>query len=159
MFFPNMAPRDQKELDAMGGNLNYIVAGDKYWPGIPNIYNRLDVLVRADHDPGYSFPTLEAASCSVPVIATDSGIDHIITEAGGGVLIEGNRASYLEDLDAMAEKIKEAVIFMRDNPEDRKDMGKLGRLEIERNWTWEKQLPAWREFFREGVARAYSSSR
>lgn len=159
MYFPVGAPRDKKELDAMGGNLDYIVAGDKYWPGIPNLYNRLDILLRVDHDPGYSFPTLEAAACGVPVIATDSGIDHLVCEAGGGILLQGNRASYLEDLDGLANRIKEHVIYFRDNPEIRKKAGQRGRKFIENNFTWDKFILAWREFFREGVKNANRSSR
>lgn len=154
MYFPNLAPRDKKELDAMGGDLKNIVAGDKYWTGLPNLYNRMDVLLRVDHDPGYSFPTLEAAACEVPVICTNSGIDHYITEAGGGILIEGNRASYLEDLDKLANRVKEAVIYLQNNPKKRKLMGMKGRLEIIKNWTWPDLVPAWREFFKEGLKNA-----
>lgn len=157
MFFPNQTPRDQKELDAVGGSLNNIIAGDKRWTGLPNIYNRLDVLIRTDHDPGYSFPTLEAASCGVPVIVTNSGIDHLITEAGGGILIDGDRASYLEDLDKLANRVKEAVIFLKDNPGDRKAMGENARKAVLNQWQWKKFIPAWREFFREAVKNANSN--
>lgn len=159
MLFLNMAPRDQKELNDVGGDLNIIVGGDKKWPGLPNIYNQLDVLIRCDQDQGYSFPVLEAAACKVPIIATNSGIDHIITEAGGGILIPGIRADHMNHPEVTVEKVKEAVIWMRDNPKKRKQMGVDAWYEIKMNWELEDQIPAWREFFREGVKNAHTTEK
>lgn len=131
----------------------YVVGGDKRWTGMPNIYNRMDVLLRIDQDPAYSFPTLEAASCGVPVIATNSGIDHLITGAGGGILIEGNRSRYMGHPDEIAKEVREAVIQLRDNRDLAKYMGEQGRQEIEKNWTWDKFYNNWRLFFREGIEK------
>ena len=154
MLFPKTAPRNQKELDDLGGNINVIVSGNKWFTGFPNVYNRLDVYLRCEQDLGYSFPTLEAASCGVPVIATNSGIDHLITQAGGGILIDGDRGVHMGTPEVTVEKVKQAVLWMRDNPDKRKEMGMKGRQEIEKNWTWDKFIPAWREFFKEGVTNA-----
>ena len=138
-----------------GDNLMpYVVSGDKRWTGMPNIYNRMDVLLRIDQDPAYSFPTLEAAACGVPVIATNSGIDHVITAAGGGILIQGDRSQHLTTPEITAKAVREAVIELRDNQVRAREMGKKGREEIEKNWTWDKFYPAWRQFFRDGVAKA-----
>ena len=130
----------------------YVVGGDKRWTGMPNIYNRMDVLLRIDQDPAYSFPTLEAAACGVAIIATDSGIDHLITKAGGGILITGDRSQHMNTPEITAERVKEKVIFLRDNRDVAKEMGRKGREEIERNWTWDNFYPAWREFFRKGTS-------
>ena len=94
---------------------------------------------------------MEAAACGVPVIATDSGIDHLITNAGGGILIPGDRSQHLNNPEITAKNVREAVIKLRDNRNVAEEMGNRGRLEIEMNWTWDKFYPAWREFFREGV--------
>ena len=133
---------------------NYVVTGDKKWTGLPNIYNRMDVLLRMDQDPAYSFPTAEAASCGVPVIATDSGIDHLFTNAGAGILIEGNRETYMNDPQSVADRTREAIIYLRDHPKIRKEMGEAGRAEVLKNWTWDKHIDSWREFFKEGLAKA-----
>lgn len=144
-----------------GGNFNdwdgdnlfpYVVTGDKRWTGMPNIYNRMDVLLRIDQDPAYSFPTLEAASCGVAVIATDSGIDHLITDAGGGILIPGDRSVHMDTPEVTAKNVRDAVIFMQDNPLSRKKMGEMGRNEIMTNWRLSKFFPDWRLFFREAIA-------
>ncbi len=151
MLFPTMAPRTQKELDELGGDLNLIVGGAKTWAGLPNVYNQLDVLIRCEQDPGYSFPVLEASACGVPSIVTDSGIDHLIVEAGGGVMIPGDRIYFMEHPDETAQKVKEAVIKLRDNPDERLAMGINAHQEIRFNWTWDKFIEGWRAFFREGL--------
>jgi glycosyltransferase involved in cell wall biosynthesis len=136
-----------------GDNLYpYVVGGDKRWPGMPNIYNRMDVLLRIDQDPAYSFPTLEAAACGVPVIATNSGIDHLITGAGGGILIPGDRSQHLNNPEITAKNVRDAVIWIRDHRDAAKMMGFLGEKEIRNNWRWNKFYPAWREFFRKATA-------
>src|SRR3990167_10267561 len=91
MLFPTVAPRNQAELDILGNNPEMIIGGGKYWPGIPNIYNRLDLILRPDSDAGYSFPLLEAAACGIPFIATDGGgedgIEDQFSKKGAGVIL------------------------------------------------------------------------
>ena len=168
MLFLNQYPRSAHDLDLLGGpeSMKYIVTGNKMWCGLPNIYNRMDVLIRADTDPGYSFPVLEAAACGVPVIATDQGIDNFITDAGGGILIKADekdaygsgRNWYQANQPLVAERIKEAVIQMRDNQVDRQLMAIKARQEIIKNWQWPGFIPAWKDFFREGLEKAYENS-
>ncbi len=155
MIFPTSWINNGGDINQVGGQpfLDHVVTGDKYWPGLPNIYNRLDVLLRMDQDPAYSFPTLEAGACGVPVIATNSGIDHLITGAGGGILIDGNREYYMNHTGEVADKVRDAVIWMRDHKKERQEMGKASRAEIEKNWTWEKCIPAWRDFFEHALTR------
>ncbi len=157
MLFPNMTPRTQKELNEIGGRLDMIISGDKFWPGLPNIYNQLDVLIRPDSDPGYSFPVLEAMACGVPFISTDSGIDRQLADSGAGFLIEGDRASYQADLKGLAEKVRRKVIYLRDNIVPRRQMGIAGRREVLENWTWDRAIPLWREFFRSSLQNAKNS--
>ena len=152
------------DIDRSGGKeyLKRVVTGDKYWPGLPNIYNRMDVLLRIDNSYGYSFPTLEAAACGIPVIVTYQGIDHFITEAGGGILIlpdppHEKRWPFQQE-EQLIRKVRKALEFMRDNPKKRKAMGVLGCNEIKKNWTWDKFTLAWRKFLREGVQNATSNN-
>jgi glycosyltransferase involved in cell wall biosynthesis len=157
MIYPTSWINDGGNLDNVGGAkdfLPHVVGGDVAWNGLPNIYNQLDVVLRMDQDPAYSFPTQEAASCGVPVIACDSGIDHLFTEAGAGILIPGDRPYYMEHEADVAKKVREAIIWMRDHPKERKEMGIKGREEVLKNWTWDKNIDAWREFFRAGLKNA-----
>jgi glycosyltransferase involved in cell wall biosynthesis len=141
-------------IEKLGGMefIKRCVSGNKRGVGVANMYNQLDVLIRCDASYGYSFPVMEAAACGVPVIATDCGIDHFITEAGGGILIEGNPLNYINNHEELRDKVREAVIWMRDHPRKRKAMGKAGREEILKNWRWYKHLPAWRKFLRAATA-------
>lgn len=158
MVFPGTWANRGGNVELLGGMefVRHCVAGDKMWPGLPNIYNRLDVLLRVDTALGYSFPTLEAAACGVPVIATNQGIDHLITGAGGGILLEPPEGGLwsLGDGPGLAQAVKNAVIWMRDHPEERELMGEAGRVEIENRWTWDKHIPAWRQFFRNALKAA-----
>lgn len=166
LYTSNMINRH--DLDGMGGQdiLFNICGGGKSWPGMANIYNELDLLIRCDSDPGYPFPVMEAAACGVPVIATSQGLEHKITDAGGGFLIRADvedssgsgRAWYLDHPDEVAQRVREKVIWMRDHPTARKNMGYAARVVIEDQYTWDKHIPAWREFFREGVRRAHENS-
>jgi glycosyltransferase involved in cell wall biosynthesis len=147
------------DIERSGGNkyLRNVVSGDKYWNGLPNIYNQMDVLLRIDNSYGYSFPTLEAAACGVPVITTYQGIDHLITDAGGGILLtpnEGGPRWPFNQEKELIDKVRKAIIWMRDNPSERLAMGINARQEVKANWGWENFIPAWREFFREGIKNA-----
>lgn len=153
LLFVNQRPKTEHDLELLGGKhmIDYIVSGEKSPIGLANIYNSLDVLIRCDSDPGYSFPVLEAASCGIPVIATDSGIDHLITESGGGFLIPGNRDYYLNNPHEVADKVMSKIIFLRDNEKIRVTMGIAANYEIYNNWRWEKHIQGWREFFRDAL--------
>lgn len=154
---------DEQAIKNMGDGdiLNFVVGGNRPWPGIPNIYNRLDILIRCDSDPGYAFPVLEAAACGVPVIATDQGIEHLITGRGGGILIEADevdsngsgRIWYQDHPDKVLERVRNAVIELRDDPKLRKEMGKKAREEVVNNWNWDRFIPFWEEFFNEGLRK------
>ena len=152
------------DIERSGGKkyLKNVVTGDRYWTGLPNIYNRMDVLLRIDNSFGYSFPTLEAAACGIPVITTYQGIDHHITDANGGIMLlldEGGPRWPFNHEKELIKKVRKAIEFMRDNENERLIMGLNARQEIVHEWTWDKFIPAWRTFFREGVKNANSNSR
>lgn len=168
MFCTTQMISNLHDLNFLGGwdARECIFDAGKQWVTLPNVYNRFDVVLRTDQDPGISFPVLEAASCGVPVIATNGGIDHFFTQAGGGILLDApekngdgtSRNWYFDHPDWVGEKTREAIIWMRDHPKQRKQMGIKARTEVLKNWTWEKVIPAWKKFFREGVKSASSHS-
>jgi glycosyltransferase involved in cell wall biosynthesis len=53
-----------------------------------------------------------------------------------------------------AQLVRDAVIRLRDNRKEAKEMGRKGREEIEKNWTWDRFYPDWRMFFREALKNA-----
>ena len=140
------------EIESMGGQdvIDNIVGGDCWDTGLPNIYNRMDIYVRVDIDAGQQLSIGEAAACGVPVVSCDPGIGKELAEAGGGIYIDAKD----RDLVRVAKEIREKVKWLVDNEVLRKSMGKVARKFIEENYTWEKHIPAWRNFFREGLANA-----
>lgn len=150
------------EIEVMGGQavLNNIVDGDKWWSGLPNLYNRMDIYIRCDINPGYQFSLLEAAACGVPIITTDPGVGKEICDAGGGIYIECKEGNWEpEVLKELAGRIKETVKQIKElSSDERKVMGIMGRKFVEENYTWDKWIPKWREFFKEGLRRAKNVS-
>jgi len=158
MFFPQSWVNNGGDFESLGGEefKKLVVAGGKKWPGIPNIYNRLDVLVRIDNSYGLSFPVLEAGACGVPVITTYQGIDHLITEAGGGILLlpdpPHDKKWPIGEGEQLVGKLRIALEYMRDHPRKRKQMGMYGRIEVVKNWQWDKKkIDGWRKFLREAT--------
>ena len=144
------------EIEGMGGQdlIDSIVGGDMWWSGFPNCYNQMDIFVRCDINPGYQFSVLEAAACGVPVVTTDPGLGKELCDAGGGIYVECETGFEPKVLEELAGRIRKAVIQLKDNKSQREEMGKLGRKFVEENYTWDKWIPAWREFFREGLTNA-----
>src|SRR3990167_1514044 len=158
----NFWPERDNDIIAAGGDrfLENVRDGNKTWPGVANTYNRMDVLLKVDADPGLTFPIMEAAACLKPFIATNVGIEGEFAEAGAGIVInadepdeDGNhRGWYISNIPATIARIRSAIEFLRDNPLERNIMGKAGREYMLEKYTWEKQLPNWREFFRRALA-------
>lgn len=129
--------------------------GDRWFQGFPNCYNQMDVFVRCDINPGYQFTVLEAAACGIPIITTDPDLGKEVCEAGGGIYVECVQGNFEPAvLEELAERIRIAVAELKADPVRRKMMGKMGRLFVETNYTWEKWIPKWREFFRKALENA-----
>ena len=149
------------EIESVGGTefVKSIAGGDVWYPGLPNIYNQMDVFIRCDIDHGYQLSVMEAAACGVPVVCVNSGPTVELTEAGGGIGIDNGEGKYKslweqDNLDRIAKEIRKAVIFLRDNPIERREIGRKGRHFIETFWRWENFIDKWRVFFQEGLTNA-----
>jgi glycosyltransferase involved in cell wall biosynthesis len=159
MFF-SQQPLPEKEVDYCGGKefLKCLEGGNKSWIGMPNVYNQLDVLIETDADVSVSFPTLEANACSVPVICSFGGLSQDLVDGGGAIHIlpddpkRDPRMWAYEQTGEMAKKIRDAVIYLRDNPEVRREMGWKARANVMQNWTWEKNIDAWDYFFEKSLS-------
>jgi glycosyltransferase involved in cell wall biosynthesis len=159
MFF-SQQPLPGKEVEYCGGKdfLRCLTGGNKSWIGMPNVYNQLDVLIETDADISVSFPTIEASACGVAVVCSLGGLSQALVDGGGAIHIlpddpkQDPRMWAYEHTDEMAKKIKDAVIYLRDNPEKRLEMGKKGRELVERDWTWEKLIPDWNTFFEKALS-------
>lgn len=153
--YPTTWPATREdELERMGGQaiVENVVDGDKWWSGLPNLYNRMDAYLRCDINPGYQFSLLEAAACGVPIVTTDPGVGKEICDAGGGVYVECKDGDWEpEVLKELSNRLRQAVESVQEHPDM---MGRAGRKFVEENYTWDKWIPKWREFFRKGLDAA-----
>lgn len=146
-FWETLSP---EVLGIMGGrNIIYnIVDAGKYYPGLANMYNSMDVLLRIEKNEDYGMPVMEAAACGVPSIATDWGNCKDVIGKDRGILINKNK----DIKDKISDMIK-AIKYLKNNRRKAKGMGFLAMEEIEYNWTWSmKRLSNWRKFFKKGLA-------
>jgi glycosyltransferase involved in cell wall biosynthesis len=88
---------------------------------IDEIYSLIDIFVLPSHREGMGLSILEASAMEKPVIATNiRGCREAVNDGKTGILVP------MKD----SEKIAEAVIFLLENPEKAKQMGKDGRVKI-----------------------------
>ena len=109
---------------------------------MPNFYSNLDVYSCMSILEGVNNSILEAGAMGIPVISTRCGASkEIIVDGYNGFLVERTKND-----------LENKLIFLRDNLEKRKEMGKKGREMVERNWTWEKNIPSWDLFFQKALS-------
>jgi glycosyltransferase involved in cell wall biosynthesis len=77
---------------------------------------------------------LEAMAMEVPVIATAWGGPTDYLDPSCGILVEpSSRDAFVEDL-------AQALIRLATHPQDRRAMGKAGRLKVTRDFDWETKV-------------------
>ena len=88
---------------------------------IPALINAADVALLPSYTEGISNFIMESLSCGIPVIATNvGGNPEVIQHEKTGLLIPVK--------DSLA--LSKAIFWMNDHPDERKVMGKLGRVEM-----------------------------
>ena len=108
---------------------------------LPQVMNALDALIL----PSWTVPSwkeqfgrviIEAQACETPVIGSDSGaIPEIIAE-GGIIFPERNPAA-----------LAKAIAHLKANPDQTRRMGRTGRLQVERNFTWRRVAEQMRDIY------------
>lgn len=97
---------------------------------IVRLYNESLITLSLSNFDTFGLVVLESLACEVPVVAFNA--------AGYRETMIDGKTGYLVDFSA--EEISNRIIKLMQNPEIRNKMGKAGRLEVEKQWTWEKQI-------------------
>lgn len=102
-----------------------------------DFYSGISCYLVPDKFAGGPMPVLEAGAMGIPVVCTDAGLCGDIIEDG----VHGRRVNTYEEF-------VNAIAWMRDHPEERKQMGKNLQEYIRKNRTWEAVAPYWSDFFK-----------
>ena len=108
---------------------------------LPQIMNALDVLVL----PSRTVPSwmeqfgrviIEAQACETPVIGSDSGAIPEVVGSGGMVFVERD-----------ARSLAAAIMRCAANPRWVREMGRIGRQQVEKEFTWQQVAARMREIY------------
>lgn len=79
----------------------------------------------------FGVAVLEVSAAGLPVIASAvGGVPEVLANGKTGILVEPNNI----------DKLKEAILYLLDNRDKMKEMGKAGYHFIKENYSWEKSL-------------------
>lgn len=147
-----------------------LFTGTKYYKGFDyrdmyKIYNLMDVFLLTTSGEGFGIPLIEAQACKVPVLATDyTTTRELVTQhnAGLGIKLVGTEEEENPDVHGleilegtitgswMVERgicsIKDGVEkldWLFNHPEERKQMGINGRLNVLENYSYDKHQHVW----------------
>lgn len=122
-----IGPEEPEKKDAFSYDIikNYNIEKNVIFLGerndVDDLYALMDIFVLPTHREGLGAAILEASAMEKPVIATDiGGCPETIDDGETGILIPAKNPG----------KIAEALIFLLENPEKAREMGKKGRNKI-----------------------------
>lgn len=130
--FPNalllvVGPKEPEKRDAVSLKIvkNYNIEKNVLFLGertdTDELYPLMDIFVLPSHREGLGAAILEASAMERPVVATRiGGCPEAIDDSRTGILVPLKNS----------EKLAEAIIYLLDNPEKAKEMGKEGRRKI-----------------------------
>lgn len=126
-----IGPEEPKKKDKIKQNIvkNYGIEENVLFLGqrtdIDELYPLFDIFVLPSHREGFPRTVIEAQATAKPVIATDvRGCKEAIENNKTGILISPKNS----------EELSKAVIYLFENPERAKEMGKSGRRKVEREF-------------------------
>jgi len=124
----NLAP---ELIQLLNGRL--ILTGPLAPDEIPSYMQNCTLFVLPSYSEGLPNVVLEAMACGKPVIATEiMGIPEAVVDQVTGVLIQPG----------MPKNLARTIRLLIANPERCREMGKLGRKRVEKNFTWEGNASA-----------------
>ncbi len=134
-----------------------LISPSKYPPEqMAMLYNACDCTINISDAEGFGLATLESLSCETPIIVTMTGglqeqvMDEEENMFGFGILpssksvIGSQSVPYIyEDRIGKSAFISALTEMVDMDPKERQEMGRLGRLHTEKNYSLEKNMQAW----------------
>ena len=117
-----------------------IFLGNKELKEIPAIIKSTDIFVNPSYSEGLPTSVMEACAGGCAIVATDvGGTNEIITDGVNGFLYEPKNEVDLEN------KIK----YLIENPDIRKEFGEKAKLNIVKEYSWDKIIIKWKNLIEE----------
>lgn len=120
---------------------------------LAKIINVFDVYVQYANSEGFGMPQVEAASCGVPVFATDySAMSDVVRKVNGypisvdRYILEGDFGSY-RAWPNNQEFVDKLVKYLSKSASERLNIGKKAREGVEKHYRWEDTANKWENVF------------
>lgn len=98
---------------------------------VPRAIASMDVFCVLSREESFGVAAVEAAACKVPVIASNvGGLPEVVSNNETGYLVDGDNS----------EQIKEVIIDLYNNPEKRRELGEKGRVLVEQQYDWKRNV-------------------
>ncbi len=111
---------------------------------VPEVLNKMDVCVLGSIQESFGVSVIEAMSCGIPVIATDTeGFKEVLPDGKAGYIVP------VGDANAMAEKM---LTLYRDS-DLRLEMGNKGIEYVQKKYDWEKNVKRMEEIYIEMIKK------
>jgi len=113
---------------------------------MPSFYKDIHVQLCTSFREGTPNPIFEAAATERAVISTRVGCaPQLITHGEGGLLVDA--FNNVEEALSRADEIVDHILFLNKRRHLCGEMGRKNRIEIEKNWTWERTTSAYIPIF------------
>ncbi|MBQ0725252.1 MAG: glycosyltransferase family 4 protein, partial [Cycloclasticus sp.] len=131
-----------RNVKALPAHPRLVNLGRVDYADMPALYQSADILLFPTVREGFGLAAAEAMACGLPVVATDcSALPELIDNGTGGFLCG------LGKVDDFAEKIN----FLAGSARLRKEMGAYNREKVERLFTLERMVTAYKVLFEEVI--------
>jgi glycosyltransferase involved in cell wall biosynthesis len=117
------------------------------------IMNLFDVYIQYATNEGFGMPMVEAASCGIPVMATDySAMSDVVRKLDGYPIRVANYqmepgVGIYRAIPDNADLVRLLIDFFNLSPEERKRKGEAARHGVESHYTWDKTAAVWQDVF------------
>ncbi len=120
--------RQQAEALGMAGRVKFLPSRPQ--DELPQVMNALDTLVLPSRTTPrwkeqFGRVIIEAQACGIPVVGSNSGAIPSVVGQGGIIFPEGN-----------AKTLAVALSSLHSNPQRTRELGRIGRCQVEKNYTW-----------------------
>lgn len=115
------------------------------WVGdIPNqkvaeFYQELDVVVVPSRRESFGVTAVEGSACGKPIIASQvGGLSEVVIDGKTGILVQSENVT----------ELKEAMLRLINNPEERASMGQAGREFVVTHYNWQENVSQMEKVYR-----------